>query len=278
MNHKITFILLLLISSFFLIGCTQPDQKEVTPEPTPNSHILRGHTYLSEITFTPFSTVGNQGQLYMTLKDPKGNPIQGFVEGDNRNFEIFIFSMDLSYFFHIGIDDFSGIGEEDLKKTFFRMGVEFPKDGKYKIYLDHTNNSDRIIEQFDVDSGGLNIPQDGTPQKNFSVEQNIDGYTVLLKKAPVLKSGTPLTLTFDIEKEGVKVTDLGSLRGEKIFVTVVDEEVGSFGRATKQLEINSFTHTFPAPGDYKIFVEFRHQGATKTVSFWVNVESLITIN
>lgn len=104
----------------------------------------------------------------------------------------------------------------------------------------------------------------------------VDGYDVRLGGAAV--AGRPTVLTTTVRRAGRPVTDLQPYLGAGGHLVVLRH--GDLGYlhvhpqdepATSGATV-SFETTFPGPGRYRLFLDFRHQGVVRTAPFTVTVD------
>ena len=171
--------------------------------------------------------------------------------------------------------DFSG---------FQHVHPELGNDGTWSTDLDLTPGGWRLFTDFNPTGGvgltlggDLSVPGSYRPERSVGQMRTarVDGYTVSL--AGDLTPGADSELTLSVARDGRPVTDLqpylGSyghlvaLRdGDLAYLHVHPEGAPGDGSTRPGPEI-VFAAAVPSSGDYRLFLDFRHEGVVRTAEF-----------
>jgi len=111
----------------------------------------------------------------------------------------------------------------------------------------------------------------------------VDGYAVTLKASAPLLSLVMGELVVSLEREGRPVTDLQPFLGTLGHLIVISEDRRHFvhshplppaeGERAQSGPAVVFSTLFPAPGRYKAWAQFQHEGRVLTADFVLEVAS-----
>jgi hypothetical protein len=160
-------------------------------------------------------------------------------------------------------------------------------DGTWRAPLELTPGSWRVVADFTPSALGLNVtlgsdlsvPGELTPQPlpEPAAVAEVDGFTVALTGE--LAAGRESELTLSVSRDGRPVTDLEPYLGAYGHLVVLRDgdlaylhahPVGEAGGApaTPGPHIR-FATTAPSAGDYRLFLDFQHDGVVRTAAFTV---------
>lgn len=214
---------------------------------------------------------GTVRTLVMTIREPDTNlVVQKLQVVHERPLHLFIVSRDLRFFDHVH--------------------PERRADGRYALHRTLPEGEYMVIADFLPDGGTSQMVQraviSGRPRDERPVPTaedqprsvSADGITVRLDAAP-LAAGKTASLTFHVtdEKTGAPVTDLQPYLGAPAHMLIVrddltdaihahPEEVATGGPSV------SFHPLIPAPGAYRLWIQFQRGGRVITVPFWLRAE------
>ncbi|HEX5712928.1 MAG TPA: hypothetical protein VFX85_06415 [Solirubrobacterales bacterium] len=217
---------------------------------------------------------GEPGELRFRIEDAGGAPVRRFDELHERRMHLILVRRDGSGFQHLH----PGLAADGT----WAVAVEFPAAGDYRAFADfsvageqHTLASDLFVSGGEFEARPFPAP---------ATLAATDGYEVTLNaRAP--RAGRPAQLTFAVSRGEEEVDDLqpylgakGHLvalrQGDLAYLHVHPEEGGHEhdGRAAAAHpnEI-AFAATFPTPGRYRLYLQFRHQDVVRTAEFTVEV-------
>jgi hypothetical protein len=146
--------------------------------------------------------------------------------------------------------------------------LELDDAGTYRVFADFVVDGDKHTLGTDLFVGGTAEPQPLPPADD--VADAGDGYTVELHGTPA--AGEESELTFVVRHDGRVVDDLADYLGARgHLVALRDGDLG-YLHVHADEERLAFAADFPAPGAYRLFLQFRHGGSVRTATFTVNVE------
>jgi len=239
---------------------------------------------------------GKPAILVFNIRDFTGQPVGELNLDHDRILHAVVVSEDFSVFSHLHVEDLNPVSEEMIKQGKFPISYVFPKAGKYLVAVDFTVRSKLFVESFFVNVGGLSLQ--ANLQKDFSLSKNFNSYQVALKTSPAkIKSGEEIILQYNIKKADNPVTDLQAYLNSPMHISIIKEDLSKFmhthgwlpksglnkilgtGIHTQHLflpekfgpNIESRL-TFPGPGAYHIFGEFKHNGKVVPTHFMLKAE------
>ncbi|HYG96167.1 MAG TPA: hypothetical protein VD741_03575 [Solirubrobacterales bacterium] len=222
---------------------------------------------------------GEAAELRFTIDGAGGEPVAEFDELHERRMHLIVVRRDGAEFRHLH-------PEMDAEGT-WTIPIEFAEAGVYRAFADfsvggeqHTIASDLFV------SGGEFEARPFPPAQPLDAT---DGYEVRLRTgSPV--AGEPTELTFAVSQGGHEVHGLEPYLGAKghlvalregdlAFLHVHPEEAegdhGHGGQPAHGHEAGAneiaFAATFPTAGRYRLYLQFKHEGAVRTAEFTVEV-------
>lgn len=217
---------------------------------------------------------GESRRLRFAVVDGRGEAIADFDRLHERRMHLIVVRRDGTGFRHLH-------PEMDEAGT-WTIPVEFAEAGVYRAFADfatggeqHTLAADLFVSggAFEARALPAPVPVDST-----------GGYEVRLRAAGVVAGG-PASLTFAVTREGEPVEGLAPYLGAKghlvalregdlAYLHVHPEEDGGGhahgGPAAGHGEV-AFAATFPTAGRYRLYLQFKHDGAVRTAEFTVAV-------
>lgn len=168
---------------------------------------------------------------------------------------------------------------------FQHVHPELGTDGVWRVPLALDPAAWRLFADFTPTALGekltlgadLSVPGEYSPAPLPAESQTaeVDGFTVVLTGS--LEPGQESELTLSISRDGRPVTDLEPYLGASGHLVVlrdgdlaylhahpVDEAAGPVGSSGPHVR---FATTAPSPGDYRLFLDFRHDGVVRTAAF-----------
>ncbi|MER6009058.1 hypothetical protein ABT120_61755 [Nonomuraea angiospora] len=216
----------------------------------------------SGYTLNPLTAVkpGEPTDFRFTVTGPDGRPVTDYQVEHDKKLHFIVVSRDLASFQHVH-PDMAADGVWSVKLT-----LDDP--GAYRAFADFapTGGSGLTL------GADLLVAGDYKPQPLAPVARTaeVDGYTVSL--AGDLVPGQASKLTLSVSKDGKPVTDLQrylgayghlvALRaGDLAYLHVHPEESVKAGP-----EITFYAEV-PSGGDYRLFLDFQHDGKVRTADF-----------
>ncbi len=227
-------------------------------------------------------------KLEFTLREKDGTPAVLSVEHE-KMLHVIVISGDMSSFSHVHPED---IGTADLADSKFSLEYAFPRAGEYIVAIDYLHGLTHESRQFraDVLSGAGQMSE----PLLYESPQIMGPYRVSLS-GQNLAAGKQSTLIYTIEKDGAPVLDLAPYLGAAMHVAVLKNDLSEFIHTHGEVHQPGVppsapgihvhapppprfgpsveAHvTFPSPGTYTIFGEFKHGEEVIATHFSVMVE------
>jgi hypothetical protein len=208
---------------------------------------------------------GEAGQLRFAIEDADGHAVTGFDELHERRMHLIVVRRDGAEFRHLH-------PEMDAAGT-WTVPVEFDAPGVYRAFADFSAEGQQETLAADVFvSGGAFTAQ---PFPASSPVDRSAGYEVRLQ-TDELRAGEHSQLTFAVRRGGEEVADLAPYLGAKGHLVALREGDLAFLHVhpeEEQGEANEivFNASFPTAGRYRLYLQFRHEGAVRTVEYTVEV-------
>ena len=210
---------------------------------------------------------GPQAPLRFQILGPDGAPVTGYQTEHDKDLHLIAVRRDLSHFQHVHpVLDAEGTWSVPLDLT---------APGEYRVFADFTPTGH---------DGGLVLGADlavpGTYEpvvlpEPTAIAQVVDGYEVTV--AGDLAPGQASELTLTVDKDGVPVTDLQpylaayghlvALRAGDLAYLHVHPAGEPGDGVTPAGPGITFYATAPSVGDYRMFLDFRHDGVVRTAAF-----------
>lgn len=222
---------------------------------------------------------GEARELRFSIEGPDG-PVTEFDELHERRMHLIVVRRDGAEFRHLH-------PEMDAAGT-WTIPIEFAQPGVYRAFADFSVGGEQQTLAGDIFvSGGEFEARPFPPAKSLD---SADGYEVRLRAGEPV-AGEPTSLTFAVSQGGHAVHDLAPYLGAKghlvalregdlAFLHVHPEEAGgghgddhgtADGGHEDSADEVAFAATFPTAGRYRLYLQFKHDGAVRTVEFTVEV-------
>jgi hypothetical protein len=203
-------------------------------------------------------------RLAFTITGPDGAPVTAYDEEHEKELHLVVVRRDLTGFQHVHPELDTGTGE-------WSTDVELDA-GPWRVVADVVpSGGEPQVLGADLMVAGTFTPEGLGPD---SVVSDVDGYEVTLSRST--GAGGEDVLTTTVTKAGEPVTDLEpylgayghlvALRDGDVGYLHVHPEDGPPGPAV------AFGTSFPSPGRYRLFLDFRHDGVVHTATFTVTVD------
>ena len=228
--------------------------------------------YRLDVTLLPRPGGGSSG-LTMVVRDPDtGERVSRFIEVHERQLHLFIISRDLTRFAHVHPqrrEDGTFELQHDMAAGEYMLIADFlPADGTAQLV------------QRAVVTPGFAGPLFATsmPISSPQQEQVTGGLRIRLESESLRPRRESLLrfLLSDVDS-GLPVTDLEPYLGAAGHMLIVSNDVSTAihghpeGILTRG-PVVTFGSVFPAPGVYKVWVQFQRRGQVVTTSFVVTVQ------
>ncbi|MEV6976610.1 hypothetical protein [Kitasatospora sp. NPDC093806] len=224
----------------------------------------RGYTLSLE---NPFATAGTSTELRFRILGADGRPVTAYATAHEKELHLIVAPRDLTTFRHL-----HPVRAADGT---WSTTVDLPAAGEYRVFADFTpaGAAEGLTLGADLHAAGELRPAP-LPQTGRTV--TVDGYTVTLDGE--LTPGRAGQLRLTVNRDGRPVTDLQpylgaaghlvALRaGDLAYLHVHPDDVPPAGAATAGGPGITFTTTAPSSGEYRLFLDFKHEDVVHTAAF-----------
>ncbi len=251
--------------------------------------------YHAELSTPPRVRAGEPASLSFLIRGPSGSAIRFLQNVHERPMHLLIVSEDLAEFDHVHPD----LQADDS----YGLSHTFAHGGRYALYADYTPpGSGAVVDRFVIDVEGprrepVRLVEDARPEKT------IDGLRARLTFDRPLRAGDSVLFAFALSDSGsgAPVTDLQLFLDALAHVVVISEDRLEFIHAhpleagevfdpsqdpkrhvhdpvalEKRLvgpspsSVSTYV-TFPKPGLYKMWAQFRRNDAVISIPFVLDV-------
>lgn len=242
----------------------QGDIQDEKPD-VPGGLQVSEHGYSLELIAAP-AVAGTQHRLEFRVVGPDGAAVTDYERTHDKDLHLIVVRRDLSGFQHVHptmADDGT-----------WSIPITFPAAGTYRMFADFqaTGAEGGVTLGADIQVAGKFAP---VPLPDPARVDRVDGYEVTLDGA--LTPGTTSKLTLTVTKDGEPVTDLepflgayGHLvalrRGDLAYLHVHPDGEPGDGRTNAGPHIVFYAEV-PSTGDYRLFLDFAHDGVVRTAEF-----------
>lgn len=206
---------------------------------------------------------GETRELRFSIDSDDG-PVTSFDELHERRMHLIVVRRDGTEFRHLH-------PEMDEAGT-WSIPIEFDQPGVYRAFADFSVAGEQHTLASDVFVSGGEFEA-----RPFPPEQPLDstgGYEVRLQAAEPV-AGDPTSLIFSVSKGGHEVHDLSPYLGAKGHLVALREGDLAFLHVHPEEDEEAaqipFAATFPTAGRYRLYLQFKHDGAVQTVEYTVVV-------
>lgn len=208
-------------------------------------------------------------KVHIAIAD--GTAVGKFTVNHEKLLHLIIVSEDLSYFRHLH-PEYTGEGN-------FVITTSFPEAGRYKLisdFIPEKSHEVTAMEWVEVGEGEHEHHLQGL-QPDVDLYQVVEGKAVGLQFDSLI-AGENTTLSFTVADADTKepIEDLEPYLGAVGHVVILSEDIEEYLHVHPLDEGDTgpeaqFMTTFPEPGLYKIWGQFRHEGKVFTVPYVVEV-------
>lgn len=267
--------LVLVFGSAYVVGRIvgpPPTQAAAAPVAleTESNGTLVSHESLSLKVLTGVASAGVPQTFAFRILQYDGTPLVKYASQHDKLLHLVVARHDLSNFQHVH----PNLGADGV----WRVPLTFAEAGEYRVFTDFVPlGGHKEVLGADVSVSGAFQPRVLPAPAATAV---VDGYTVRIKGT--LKPGKAGELTLSIAKDGEPVTDLEpylaafghlvALRdGDMAYLHVHPAGMPGDGQTKPGPDI-VFYATPPSSGDYRLFLDFQHQGVVRTAEFTMHVD------
>ena len=211
---------------------------------------------------------GKNVPLRFRITDSSGAPVTQYVDSHEKQLHLIVVRRDMVGFQHVHpVRDGAGT---------WSVPVDLSRAGDYRVFADFVPAGGQALTLgADVHVAGRYDPQ---PLPPVASKTTVDGYTVTLSGSP--KANEASMLTFSVSHDGKPATDLQpylGAYGHLVALRTSDlaylhvHPMGEPGATPAGPEI-TFHTTFPSSGNYRLFLDFKHQNVVRTAEFTASVD------
>jgi hypothetical protein len=213
---------------------------------------------------------GNNVPLRFRITDSAGAAVTRYIDSHEKQLHLIVVRRDTVGFQHVHpVLDGDGT---------WSVPVDLSRAGDYRVFADFVPaGGEGLTLGADLHVAG---PYDPRPLPVAQTSTVVDGYTVTLSGTP--EANEPSMLTLTVSQNGKPVTDLQpylGAYGHLVALRVSDlaylhvHPMGEPGDgATASGPEIGFHTTVPSNGDYRLFLDFKHDDVVRTAEFTVSVD------
>jgi hypothetical protein len=208
---------------------------------------------------------GERRELGFAIDDAQGEPVTEFDELHERRMHLIVVRRDGAGFRHLH-------PEMDATGT-WTAPVAFGAAGVYRVFADFSaaGEQETLAADLFVSGGEFEAQPFPAPQAVAETE----GYEVELTAGEPV-AGEPTALEFAVSEGGHPVAELQPYLGADGHLVALREGDLAFLHVHPEEERGAaneivFAANFPTAGRYRLYLQFRHEGAVRTAEFTVEV-------
>ncbi|MEV0249887.1 hypothetical protein AB0H76_25025 [Nocardia sp. NPDC050712] len=250
---------------------TAPPAHEAAHDaPAPAADHLPGGLMVTESGYTlrldsPQAPAAAATPIRFQILDDAGRPVTRYTRAHDKDLHLIVVRRDMAAFQHVHpVLDSTGTWSVPLDLT---------RAGDYRVFADFTpEGGENLTLGADLRVAGGYDPR---PLPAPSSTATVGDYTVTLNGA--ITPGTSSKVTLAVQRGGVPVTDLQpylgayghlvALRGADLAYLHVHPEGAPGDGVTPPGPGITFFVTAPSTGDYRLFLDFQHEGVVRTAEF-----------
>ncbi|CAL9463405.1 hypothetical protein SUDANB121_02699 [Nocardiopsis dassonvillei] len=249
------------------------EEAAVNASHTPSGLQVSQDGYTLETVGAP-GRAGGEETLAFRILGPDGEPVTEFDESHDKRMHLIVVGRDMTGYQHVH--------PEMSEDGTWSIPVEFGTPGPYRMFADFVpqERGSGLTLGADLTLSGDHEPR-ALPGPSPTAE--VDGYTVALDGGLVPGRTNEITLT--VTRDGEEVTDLEpylgayghlvALRaGDLAYLHVHPEGEPGDGVTAPGPGI-TFQAAVPSAGDYRLFLDFKHDGEVRTAEFTVSTDGAV---
>ncbi|MBF6204960.1 MULTISPECIES: hypothetical protein [Nocardia] len=244
------------------------DRGEVHPDALPGGMMAtdRGYTLRLDTTQT---TAAANAPLHLRILDRDGKAVTRYVRTHDKDLHLIVVRRDMVGYQHVHpVLDGNGT---------WSVPLDLPRGGDYRVFADFTpEGGDNLTLGADLRVAGAYDPR---PLPAATSTAAVGDYTITLDG--VVVPGRTSTVTLSVSRAGKPVTDLQpylgayghlvALRAADLGYLHVHPEGHPGDGVTAAGPNITFAVTAPSAGDYRLFLDFQHEGVVRTAEFTLTV-------
>ncbi|WP_227997902.1 hypothetical protein [Nocardia australiensis] len=238
------------------------------PEQVPGGMMTTESGYTLRLDTTQTTAAAN-APLRLRILDQAGTPVTRYVNTHDKDLHLIVVRRDMAAFQHVH-------PSLDPAGT-WSVPLDLSRAGDYRVFADFTpEGGDNLILGADLRVAGNYDPQ---PLPAAAGTSTVGGYTVTLdgKVTP----GQASKVVLSVSRDGKPVTDLQpylaayghlvALRADDLGYLHVHPDGHPGDGVTPSGPGITFYVTAPSAGDYRLFLDFQHDGVVRTAEFTLSV-------
>ncbi|TLF78497.1 hypothetical protein [Nocardia cyriacigeorgica] len=211
------------------------------------------------------TTTSADAQLRFRILDHTGAPVTHYVRSHDKDLHLIVVRRDMAAFQHVHpVLDANGT---------WSVALNLSRAGDYRVYADFTpEGGEALTLGADLRVAGQ---YDAQPLPAPATSTTVGDYTVTLDG--VITPGQASKVTLSVSRNGQPVTDLQpylgayghlvALRASDLAYLHVHPEGEPGDGVTAAGPGITFYVTAPTTGDYRLFLDFQHEGVVRTAEF-----------
>lgn len=243
---------------------TTPTAGAPAPDQTPGGLMVTDSGYTLALDTTQVAAGPNM-PLRFRILDTDGAALTNYVDSHAKQLHLIVVRRDMVGFQHVHpVLDAAGT---------WSVPLDLARAGAYRVFADFTPvGGDGVTLGADLQVAGSYDPQPLPPVAASAV---VDGYTVTLDGT--LTPGQASKVTLSVSRGGQRVTDLQpylgayghlvALRAADLGYLHVHPDGHPDDGVTAAGPGIDFFVTTPSAGDYRLFLDFQHDGVVRTAEF-----------
>ena len=203
---------------------------------------------------------GRDRQIEFTIEGPDGHPVTEYDVEHEKLLHLIVVRRDFSGFQHVHPElDADGVWTTDLDLT----------PGAWRVFADFkATGAEALTLGTDLAVSGDYRPE---PPATETRTARVDGYTVTLEGN--LTAGADAKLTLEVVKDGRPVTTEPYLGASGHLVALREGDLAYLHVHPEPGSELLFNVAVPSEGDYRLFLDFQHEGIVRTAEFALSTES-----
>ncbi|MEU7139438.1 hypothetical protein ABZ942_08335 [Nocardia sp. NPDC046473] len=244
------------------------DEPSARPDQTPGGTMTTESGYTLQLD-TARTTAAPNVPLRFRILNQDGTPVTHYQPNHDKNLHLIVVRRDMVAFQHVH----PVLGDDGT----WSVPLDLTRAGDYRVFADFIPEGGRNLTLgADLRVAGNYDPQ---PLPAASTTTTVGGYTVTLDGT--VAAGRASKVTLSVSRDGKPVTDLQpylaayghlvALRTADLAYLHVHPDGHPGDGVTPAGPGITFYVTAPSAGDYRLFLDFQHEGVVRTAEFTLTV-------
>ncbi|HLS78625.1 MAG TPA: hypothetical protein VK083_17740 [Nocardia sp.] len=244
------------------------DQAATAADTLPGGLLVTDGGYTLDLE-NPLMRPDAEATLRLRVLDERGEPLTRYTTSHDKDLHLILVRRDLTGFQHVH----PTLGRDGA----WTVPVDLARAGAYRVFADFVpEGGQNLTLGADLLVAGTSDPKPLPPPATTAT---VGEYTVTLDGT--VTAGAATTVTLSVARDGQPVTDLEpylgayghlvALRAADLAYLHVHPEGHPGDGETPAGPGITFTVTAPSPGDYRLYLDFKHRGEVRTAEFTVSV-------